>query len=284
MPTRDKVPRKPTSYPDETAGSWVWRVAKAQGLSVAELCQWGLNMPYHETRGDLDHILCQRPASRMVSLGVATRQQLKGFAIEPEYRISAYCPQTRRCNRPIKLCPECMNQSAYGRRFWRTLFAEACPIHGCVLIDHCPRCGHPISYQGCGIGPTPSLWLESWPRCIGCFRFIEPTPLPAAPALVRLSRQWETALRGKKPRGWSTATQWLGLSATLIHRFRSEPRYAALLEYLANGSCTPQAATAMLLEPLITGPRQRSMFYAALSMAFETDQLVKEIQHCGGCS
>lgn len=40
-----------------------------------------------------------------------------------------------------KLCPECLRQANYYRRFWDLLPVTACPEHEVLLIDSCQGCG-----------------------------------------------------------------------------------------------------------------------------------------------
>jgi hypothetical protein len=43
------------------------------------------------------------------------------------------------------LCPECLAEDSYVRRFWEHAYATACPVHGNVLLDRCLDCGESLS-------------------------------------------------------------------------------------------------------------------------------------------
>jgi hypothetical protein len=39
-----------------------------------------------------------------------------------------------------KVCPCCLQESAYYRKIWDLAPITACPIHQCLLMDRCPKC------------------------------------------------------------------------------------------------------------------------------------------------
>jgi hypothetical protein len=45
-----------------------------------------------------------------------------------------------------KVCPACLREANYYRRYWDLLLLTSCPAHGLVLIDSCPGCGRRISW------------------------------------------------------------------------------------------------------------------------------------------
>lgn len=45
-----------------------------------------------------------------------------------------------------KVCPSCLHDSPYCRKVWNLSFATVCPIHSCLLIDECPKCGSTINW------------------------------------------------------------------------------------------------------------------------------------------
>lgn len=46
----------------------------------------------------------------------------------------------------LKICPQCLCETAYIRRIWELVLVTACPIHGCLLLDKCPNCGKRITW------------------------------------------------------------------------------------------------------------------------------------------
>ncbi len=55
----------------------------------------------------------------------------------------------RRCT--PKICPGCLQDTGYTRKIWELAPVTACPIHKCLLMDSCPHCQAPISWQRPGI-------------------------------------------------------------------------------------------------------------------------------------
>ncbi|PYS47912.1 MAG: hypothetical protein DMF68_14755 [Acidobacteria bacterium] len=46
----------------------------------------------------------------------------------------------------LKVCPQCLSESAHIRRIWEFALVTACPIHKCLLLDKCPNCGKRITW------------------------------------------------------------------------------------------------------------------------------------------
>lgn len=51
-----------------------------------------------------------------------------------------------------KLCPECLQETAYARKFWDLAPITTCPKHRCLLIDECPGCGKRLSWCRSKVG------------------------------------------------------------------------------------------------------------------------------------
>lgn len=47
-----------------------------------------------------------------------------------------------------RVCPECLTGSNYHRAIWDLVFASACPIHRCRLVDACRDCGERLRCIG----------------------------------------------------------------------------------------------------------------------------------------
>jgi len=45
-----------------------------------------------------------------------------------------------------KVCPACLREESWCRKAWEVLPFTACPQHGVVLIDQCPRCHCPLTW------------------------------------------------------------------------------------------------------------------------------------------
>lgn len=70
-----------------------------------------------------------------------------------------------------KICPACLSESNHVRKVWDLAMMTCCPIHGCLLVDHCPGCGKRISWHRPGVSKC---------KCEFDFRTIEPVPASEA--------------------------------------------------------------------------------------------------------
>jgi len=49
--------------------------------------------------------------------------------------------------RHSRFCPACLSEKVHWRVHWELIFSDACPTHGCWLVDRCDRCGSNVSWQ-----------------------------------------------------------------------------------------------------------------------------------------
>ena len=70
-----------------------------------------------------------------------------------------------------KICPACLSESNHVQKVWDLAMVTCCPIHGCLLIDHCPGCGKPFSWYRKGVSTC---------KCEFDFRTIAPEPASEA--------------------------------------------------------------------------------------------------------
>ena len=47
----------------------------------------------------------------------------------------------------VKVCPGCLRESVYVRKIWELTLVTSCPIHKCLLLDHCPNCARRLPYN-----------------------------------------------------------------------------------------------------------------------------------------
>jgi hypothetical protein len=77
-----------------------------------------------------------------------------------------------------KLCPLCLREASYYKRFWDLLPLTACAVHGLILIDTCSDCGRRVS------------WLRKKVSVCHCgFDWRTSKPVEASPAGLEVSRQ-----------------------------------------------------------------------------------------------
>lgn len=54
-----------------------------------------------------------------------------------------------------KICPICLNESAYYRRVWDLKPITCCPFHRCLLVDECPSCAKRIKWHRAAVCTCP---------------------------------------------------------------------------------------------------------------------------------
>lgn len=141
----------------ESPGSWFSRLALSQHSSLREV-RYLFGIPRTK---DWDFFFCRKSISRLVM----TRVDLSS----PEWRGNDYQGRFRSIetvlgrlptidrqgkrfllgtrNRPeYRFCPVCLasDQQPYFRLEWRFRCWHWCPLHRCLLRDHCAACGQPI--------------------------------------------------------------------------------------------------------------------------------------------
>ncbi len=264
--------------PDETAGSLVWRIASSQHRSVADFCTIEFGLSYSQARGDIDSSLTGKFSHRFSQCLRLGRRIVNRLRIAENLLVPAFRPSTKRCNQPVRICFDCLSNAPYGRRFWRTCLAVACPIHGHMLVSTCPNCGAEINYQEGNVGLAPLFWLETWPVCTNCLRTMRPNPQRADALLLNSTAKWNAALAGVRPYPWLGARSYLRLSARVLRWFTNVPDYVTARAMVAEkADISPHVATSLLLRRLWRGRVPPSIAQAALGVSFDPCQLAKDM-------
>lgn len=243
---------------------------------MASLCKelFGLNL--ERARSDLDRRLVSDHYVILAQAATTCRQATHNLRLPDRFTYPVWSRETHKYTGAIRVCPDCLSELKYGRRFWRTCFAAACPAHGVELLSRCPHCNTGLPYFGEMAGIITQFWLESWPLCPTCLRLIVCTK-PAHPVLAMLSRRWISALSGRPQSGYS-ASAFLRLSAKILARFNTVERYQRLAMIVAPLSSWPHhVAAALLLRALLRARTPLSVGYAALGAEFQPDQLARDI-------
>lgn len=265
--------------PDETAGSLAFRLAQSKQQSVAFYCQEQFDLDLAKARSDLDSRLPSQLSAALARSAKISLTAVQNLHIPNEHLVSVWNKGDLRYSGSIRACPRCLAEHKYGRRFWRTDFAAACPDHGLELLTKCPHCKSDLPYFGDMAGIFNQFWLESWPTCPTCLHLIQYAD-PAHLALIAISRRWTSALAGRPQRGYS-ARGFLRLSGTILSRFTTQERYRRLSQLVAPASNWPHhVATALLLRALLSSHTSVNVGYAALGVDFQPDQVAKEIVVC----
>lgn len=262
--------------PDESAGSLIFRLAQADHMSLSDFCRLNLGLGYTQSHADIDGPLKPAVTRRLARRAHITERRIQRLFLPNRWRIPTWGSESRRHNAPVRFCPACLASAHYGRRFWLTLFAAACPQHGTFLVSTCPRCGCPLPYFGAAGGILVQFWLETWPICPRCLKAI-PSSVAAPRALLSATQRWAEALH-LACAGVSKPEWLLDFSARLLSYFSGLPPHRAAAALVGGGSpWGSHIATAMTLEALSAGRISSSIFHAAIGASFEPAQLVNDI-------
>ncbi len=111
---------------------FLFRVAEANGLGLAALCELGMHFDV-QLLDNLGFFPLQSVSAGLVSYAKSLERHL------------VHQPQS--WNREVaRYCPECLRDKACWQFGWEILFFDACPIHGTWLIDRCPACNEHLSW------------------------------------------------------------------------------------------------------------------------------------------
>jgi TniQ len=99
--------------------------------------------------------------------------------ISGDYRVlDGSVPQYMIRLRYPKLCPKCLQEIVYTRKYWDLAPVTTCPKHKCLLIDECPGCEKRLS------------WCRRKVNCCRCkFDWREYAPLPVDNLELRLAER-----------------------------------------------------------------------------------------------
>ena len=165
-------PLKLRPFEDELLSSWLIRLA----LKHRTMPSTFTNLYLPETKNklwsaDVDlqagpDQLCTLSSKSGIPAEVLLGMTLKSYE---GYLFERVCPKNRatpfvnplgmrgrRNTLPgVRYCPYCLleDEQPYFRKHWRLSVSLACLKHGCLLCDHCPHCGAPVTpYIACKKG------------------------------------------------------------------------------------------------------------------------------------
>ncbi|MGB3188134.1 MAG: TniQ family protein [Limnoraphis sp.] len=145
---------RPSPYPDETLVSYILRLSERNYydnpkwiLSCAELSYSKLYQQNTlESKDDL-HTL-----SQLTNLGEVLLKKMLFVESKPrgknlKIQISGHSIPSNFVKKATgKICPACLAEAAYFRKFWHLIPATACPKHNSILIDSCPQCHQKLTW------------------------------------------------------------------------------------------------------------------------------------------
>lgn len=70
----------------------------------------------------------------------------------------------------MQYCPLCLNSDSvpFYRKTWRLAVHVLCPVHQCVMEEHCPSCLAPIAYHRHGVGREREVLQNALWYCSHC--------------------------------------------------------------------------------------------------------------------
>lgn len=143
--------RTPEPFGDESLMGYILRLTDENGYDTTS---WIFDLAGLKVAANSWSVLYS-PAFRTAAL-----ERVLGLS-RTEYDALRYCSGTS--GRPVtctyqfppakfirfsapKVCPACLREADYYRRFWDLLPLTSCPSHGLMLIDSCPGCGRRVSW------------------------------------------------------------------------------------------------------------------------------------------
>lgn len=161
-------------FPDETATSFSWRVARECSMSLHQFMVAALGMRGNQLNTDLDQTILDWRLRALAEIAGVRGSVVRELAIPARWRCTTWNPATRRHNAYIFVCPECLGRTnGYAHRIWRTRVGVVCTLHQRWLVGACGACGESLRYFACGFGVASAPWLDAWPFCPACGELIE---------------------------------------------------------------------------------------------------------------
>ena len=87
-----------------------------------------------------------------------------------------------------RFCAQCLSDIGYWRTSWEILFADACPMHECWMIDRCADCGEDLTWK-----------RELLLACPCGASLMDEKPALAPQAVVEMSKSLDALARGAVP-------------------------------------------------------------------------------------
>lgn len=258
LPSAPVLPVRCQPLPDELLSSWLIRLAwmNAEKLYTFKRRFW--LHPGSPWGRNIDLTLSEDTLARIAEMTLVTRESLAEHTlwpylgrlfehVDPNGSAQGILVGRRRGQKVLgfglQLCPDCLRSGPvpYFRRWWKVAYLVACPIHGRLLIDACPRCQQPLSYYLADFGK--SLLPERIPTsfCASCgYGWTTDTPRQEE-LLTDAFVGWQGQLLEALEMGWIENQQTGPLYAlsffeglrTLIHLIAANGNSARLRQVIA---------------------------------------------------
>jgi hypothetical protein len=146
--------RTPPPYPDESLMGYILRLTEENGYDrpswIFELAGMRFNVWGGGWYAFYHPGFDPAPLERVIGLRHSEFQALK-YGNVPSKRAVIFSDHQLsvdfiRFSAP-KMCPACLQEANYYRRFWDLLPLTVCPDHRLMLLDTCPGCSRPLSWS-----------------------------------------------------------------------------------------------------------------------------------------
>jgi len=186
--------RLPPVGPEECLRGYALRLAEANGYPNA---RWLVSRGRPEDCMDEEFVSL---VSNVRSPGAGA-----SFAVQ----LASVSPAHLDLDKP-RVCGKCLAEAAWIRAVWALCSYVACPVHGTLLIDECPGCRAPLS------------WNRPGPATCGCgYDLRDGEGAPASAALVRCAALLGSLASGMPPGPGVAPIADLNAAAALLRFFSS---------------------------------------------------------------
>jgi hypothetical protein len=138
-------PLRPKTFPGESLRGYLKRLAEVSGLDSVRHLDAVCNQPRERMHrlGDLGELaeMLALDASELEAMRFKRVKDDKGYFRGCLIPAAFINPKSMRC------CPQCLLEAPYHRNAWDLAFVHVCPIHAIHLIDRCPGCKKPLSWE-----------------------------------------------------------------------------------------------------------------------------------------
>lgn len=138
-------PLRPKTFPGESLRGYLKRLAEVSGLDSVRHLDAVCQQP-HERMHRLNDM---GELAEMLALDAAELETMRFKRVKDDkgYFRGCLIPAAFINFKSMRCCPQCLLEAPYHRNAWDLAFVHVCPIHATHLIDRCPGCEKPLSWE-----------------------------------------------------------------------------------------------------------------------------------------
>lgn len=147
--------RTPNPYPDESPRGYVIRLTEANGYSSQSAITGlvGESNPLYVITVGWNFSTLRRVLGDLARLPEGFGYRQRGKGARETVRIGDHKIHSRHVGvLKSRICPDCIRELGYIPAAWDLKAFVACPIHGRLMLKHCPECGARIKYERANLG------------------------------------------------------------------------------------------------------------------------------------